>query len=147
MCTERKAEIRAILKECGATFAIAFSANRDLNLVNLSRKYVANGSKETLSTFTEDARVVGVQIARSAEVDELMKVNGVDAKTINHVEWVAYAKTGDNDIIDRIKTLIQEEGRKNARRAELVELMKVNGVDVTKTVAQSEMEAYATKCS
>jgi hypothetical protein len=131
----------------GCHFAIAFSANRDLNLVNLSRKYVANGSKETLSTFTEDARVVGVQIARSAEVDELMKVNGVDAKTINHVEWVAYAKTGDNDIIDRIKTLIQEEGRKNARRAELVELMKVNGVDVTKTVAQSEMEAYATKCS
>ena len=78
------------------------------------------------------------------KVDELMKVNGVDAKTINAAERVAYAKTGDNDILDRIKTLIQEESRKNVRRAEVVELMKVNGVDVKNTVAESEMEDYAT---
>jgi hypothetical protein len=35
------------------------------------------------------------------------------------------------------------ESRKNARRA-VVKLMKVNGVDMKKSVAQSEMEAYAT---
>jgi hypothetical protein len=105
---------------------------------------VSNGSKNTLLKFTEDARVVGVQIARNAESGRVDEVNGVDAKTINHAKLVAYAKKRDNDILDRIKTLIQEESRKNARRAEVVELMKVNGVDVKKTVAESEMEDYAT---
>lgn len=185
---ERKVEIEAILKECHATSAIAFaSPYRDLNLENLSEQYVLKGYKETLIKFTEDAKEKGVQIpryaevdnlmevngvgaemidpaervayaktgdndileriqtmiARSVEVNKLMKVNGVKAKTINAAERVAYAETGENDILERIKTMIQVEVRKNARRAEVVKLMKVN-FNLTKTVTQSDREGYAT---
>jgi hypothetical protein len=111
--TEREAEIQDILKECHVS---TMEYKRDTNLMDLAKRYVAHGSKKNRIKFTEDARVMGMKNARKAEVDELMKVNGVSARTIAHAEKEEYATTGDGDILERITMSIQEEKERLGRR-------------------------------
>ncbi len=101
----RQEEIQAIMKE----FHVGEAYKRDENLANLVKKYVANGSKKNLTKIKEDAREAGLHSARKAEVDALMFASGVEARTVKHADKEEYANTGDESILESIKTTIQKE--------------------------------------
>ena len=101
----REVEIQTIMRE----FHAVEEYKHDENLRNLAKKYVSNGTKKTLANIKEDARVAGLPNARKAEVEQLIQVNGVDARMIKKVDKEEYSKTGDIAILESIKTTIQEE--------------------------------------
>lgn len=101
----RQAEIQAIMKEHN----MEMEYQRDADLTSLVKKYVANGAKKNLTKIKEEAIALGLQNARRAEVDELMKGSGVDVRTVKLAEKEAYAKTGDDGILESIKETIQIE--------------------------------------
>lgn len=101
----RQAEIQAIMKEHN----MEMEYQRDADLMSLVKKYVANGAKKNLAKIKEEVIALGLQNARRAEVDELVKVSGVDCRTIKLAEKEEYAKTGDDGKLESIKETIQIE--------------------------------------